>query len=136
MLGRELGAAVEIDTIQTGWQGWNPELVVRGFRIRERDVRDTVLELPEIRGIVSWTSLLTADVRLRELVIERPRLSVRRDAAGRFYVAGFAVDENRPDAGAGWTDWLLRQRLIAVRDAEILWSDELRGAPLLHLESV
>ena len=69
MLSRELGATVEIDTILTGWQGWNPELVVRGFRIRERrhgrgDAGQPLIELPEVRGVVSWTSLLTADLRL------------------------------------------------------------------------
>ena len=136
MLGRELGATVEIDTIQTGWQGWNPEFVVRGFRIRGQQVADTVLELPELRGIVSWTSLLTADLRMRELVVERPRLSVRRDAQGSFHVAGFALDDDRQDKHSRSTDWLLRQRSIVVRNAQLSWNDEFRGAPPLQLDDV
>src|SRR5687767_1608098 len=35
MLWRELGAPVELGTIPTGWHGWNPELVVQGFRVRD-----------------------------------------------------------------------------------------------------
>ena len=136
MLGRELDATVEIDTIQTGWHGWNPELLVRGFRIREDAQADPVLDLPEIRGIVSWTSLLVADLRMRELVIERPRLSIRRDASGRVHVAGVTLDDSRPEEGAGSMDWLLRQRLVVVHDAELLWNDEHRSAPPLHLNGV
>ena len=136
MLSRELDAIVEIDTIQTAWQGWNPQFVVRGFRVREANGQDPVLELPEVTGNVSWTSLVTADLRLRELVIDRPRLSVRRDAAGKVHVGGFALEAQRTPSSARSTDWLLRQRLIVVRDAELIWNDELRAAPPLHLGAV
>ena len=31
-----VGQPVEIDAIKTGWDGWNPKLEVRGFRVRDR----------------------------------------------------------------------------------------------------
>jgi uncharacterized protein YhdP len=31
MLTRELGRPVEIATLTTDWDGWNPKLVVQGF---------------------------------------------------------------------------------------------------------
>src|SRR5262245_34041732 len=33
-LSKRIGQPVEIDSIATGWDGWNPKLSVRGFRIR------------------------------------------------------------------------------------------------------
>ena len=38
--------------------------------------------------------------------------------------------------GGGFADWLLNQRKIEIRDATIVWIDELRGAPRLDLKSV
>ena len=140
MLSRELGANVEIDTIRTGWQGWNPEIVVGGFRVRSAaidagEAGQPQIELPEVRGVVSWTSLLTADLRFRELVIERPLLAARRDAAGRFHIAGLRVDPSQADA-PGLTDWLLRQPSIVVRDALLTWDDAFRNTPQLILDGV
>jgi uncharacterized protein (TIGR02099 family) len=138
ILSRELGATVEIDTIRTGWHGWNPELVVQGLRVRDPagSLAQPLIELPEVTGVVSWTSLLTADLRLHELTIDRPRLSLRRDAAGRLHIAGLEIDATPTDADSQFTDWLLRQRLIVVRDALLAWNDELRNAPQLLLDGV
>src|SRR5688572_10478025 len=140
MLSRELGANVEIDTIRTGWQGWNPEIVVSGFRVRSAateagDAGQPQIELPEVRGVVSWTSLLTADLRFRELVIERALLAARRDAAGRFHIAGLRVDASQAD-GPRLTNWLLRQPSIVIRDALLTWEDAFRNTPQLILDGV
>jgi len=39
-------------------------------------------------------------------------------------------------AGGGFSDWVLTQRQVLVRDATITWLDELRGAPKLELDKV
>jgi hypothetical protein len=59
----------------------NPKLVVEGLRIldRERAGAMPLVELPVVELVVSWTSLPLLDLRLKELVIERPRLAIRRD---------------------------------------------------------
>ena len=38
-LSRELGQPVEIDALETGWEGWNPKLGLTGFRVRDRAQR-------------------------------------------------------------------------------------------------
>jgi uncharacterized protein (TIGR02099 family) len=138
MLSRELGLPVEIDTIRTGWDGWNPALVVQGLRVRDPSGahRQPLIELPEVTGVVSWTSLLTADLRLNELTIDRPRLALRRDAAGRLHVGGLEIAPTKTGAGSRFSAWLLSQRLIVVRDALLTWNDEVRNAPQLVLDGV
>jgi len=137
-LSSHLGEAVEIDSIGTGWDGWNPKLSIRGLRIRDRaNPRDEpLLDLPRVDLIVAWTSLPLLEFRLRELVVDGPKLSIRRDATGALRIAGMAIDSERKSQDALVGDWLLRQREIVVSNALITWDDELRRAPQLVLDQV
>ena len=137
-LARQLGQPVAVDAIVAGWDGWNPKLAISGLAIRDRanPAAPPVLLLPKVDLVVAWTSILAMDLRLRELTIERPELAVRRDSAGRLHIAGVEIDPDAKVDDTRFTDWLLRQREINVRDALITWNDELRGAPPLVLEHV
>ena len=137
-LSARMGQTVEIDSIATGWDGWNPRLSIRGVHIRDRTgLRTTpLLELPRVDLIVAWTSLPLLELRLRELIVDGPRLSVRRDVQGRLRIAGIAIQPDQPADDSGLTDWLLRQREIVIQNALIIWDDELRNAPQLVLDHV
>ena len=137
-LSARLGEPVEIDAIETGWDGWNPKVSIRGLRIRERtgEGDEPLLDLPRVDLIVAWTSLPLLDFRLRELVLDGPKLSIRRDAAGRLRIAGLAIDPARRNEEGIVGDWLLRQREIVVSNALITWDDEMRKAPQLVLDQV
>jgi len=75
-MAKRIGQPVEIDALVTGWDGWNPKLSVQGFRVRARDAeRSVLLELPRVDLLVAWTSLPLLDLRLKELLIEGPRLA-------------------------------------------------------------
>ncbi len=138
MLSAQLRQPVEIGGIATGWDGWNPKLVLTNFRVRDRlGAGETPLvELPEVDVTLAWTSLPLMQLRLKQLVIERPRLAVRRDRAGVLHVAGLEFDPTLQSDDSPLTDWLLRQRRIIVRDALITWNDDLRNAPQLVLDRV
>src|SRR5580704_12723271 len=45
LLTHQLGQPVEADTLATGWDGWNPHLVVRGFRILDHPQGQPILAL-------------------------------------------------------------------------------------------
>ena len=137
-LSKQLGQPVEIDGLATGWDGWNPKLVIRGFRVRSGAgaVAAPLLDLPEVDLIVAWTSLPLLDLRLKRLVIERPRLAIRRDRGGMLHVAGMELDPGQMTDDRPLTDWLLRQPHIVVHDALVTWNDDLRNAPQLVLDQV
>jgi uncharacterized protein (TIGR02099 family) len=136
-LTHALGQPVSIESIAGDWDGWNPRLFIAGLAIRDRTQPSgpPVLLLPKVSMLVAWTSVLALDLRLKELSIERPELAIRRDAQGRFHVAGVEIDPHA-QADNPFTDWLLRQREIVVHDAHVSWTDELRGAPQLVLDHV
>jgi uncharacterized protein (TIGR02099 family) len=135
-LSRQIGQPVEIGSLATGWDGWNPRLDVKDFRIADRAGGGTVLSLPALHLTIAWTSLLFLDLRFKELLFEQPELSVRRDASGLLHVAGLAFDPHEPHADSQFVEWLLRQRRILVHNGAMVWSDEQMGAPPLELKRV
>lgn len=128
-----LGERVSIGRIATHWDGARPHLVLGEVVIQGRDGRPA-LTLGQIENSLSWWTLVTGRLQFHTIEITAPDLDVRRDAAGLLYVAGIPLREAPGDRG--FADWLLEQRRIVVRDARLRWLDELRGAPLLTLESV
>lgn len=137
-LTAQLGHPVAIEAITGGWDGWNPKLSITGLAIHDRanPTAAPVLLLPRVDLLVAWTSALVFDLRLTELSIERPELSVRRDLAGRLHIAGIEIDPEAAGDDSRFMDWLLRQRLVVVHDALLTWHDELRGAPPLVMDHV
>ncbi len=137
-LGQQLGQPVAIASIAGSWDGWNPKLSITGFAIRDgaNPAAPPVLLLPRVDLVVAWTSVLVLDLRLRELAIDSPELSVRRDTSGRLHVAGVEIDPDTQGNDTRFTDWLLRQREINVRNALLTWKDDLRDAPPLVLDHV
>ncbi len=136
-LTRAVGLQVRIGGLQADWDGLRPRLVVSDLRMHDRAGREALV-LPAVEPVVAWSTLLARELRLHTLSIERPRLTVRRDAGGAIHVAGVALQAAQ-DAGAGdgrLAGWILEQREIVIRDAEIDWVDEMRGAPPLALRAL
>jgi uncharacterized protein (TIGR02099 family) len=136
-LTRALGLPVTIGALRADWDGLHPRLEVTDLRIYDRDGREALV-LPSVEPVLGWASLLAGDLRLYSLAIEGPRLTVRRGTDGVLSLAGISLGA-RAGSGSGdgrVTDWILGQREIIVRNAEIEWVDELRGAPPLALRSL
>jgi uncharacterized protein (TIGR02099 family) len=126
-----IGQPVRIGGLSAGWYGLNPHIQLRDVRIFDRAGRE-VLTLPAIDNQLAWSSLLQGRLKVHSLAIENLRLQVRRDAEGALYVAGMKLGEG----DARFVRWALAQDEIVLRDAEIEWHDELRGAPPLALAAV
>ncbi|MEO8565410.1 MAG: YhdP family protein, partial [Betaproteobacteria bacterium] len=136
LLAAQIGQPVEIGSLATGWDGWNPRLDIGNLRITEPGAGVASVMLPDMRLTVAWDSLLFFELRLKQLSIDEPRLIVRRDATGMLHVAGMTLDLTEKPGEQGIVEWVLRQPRIVIRDAFIAWRDELRGAPQLTLEHV
>jgi len=132
-VSRTVGAPVQIGAIEAGWLGLRPQVSLFDVRIQDAQGRE-VLVLPVVDNVLAWRSLLVGGLRLHSLAIDRPRLSVRRDAAGALYVAGMKVSDTKGESRI--TDWILDQNEIVVRNAEIEWLDEKRAAPPLWLSGL
>src|SRR5262245_13534591 len=130
-----VGLPVRVGRIEAGWLGLRPQITLSDVRVYDAQGREALV-LPAIDNVIAWRSVLHGEVRLHRLVIDGPRLTVRRDAAGELYVAGLKVSRGGGGGGGAGLGWLGRQGDILVRDAEIEWRDERRGAPPLALSGL
>jgi uncharacterized protein (TIGR02099 family) len=129
-----IGLPVKVSAIEAGWLGLRPQITLTDVRIYDAQAREALV-LPSIHNVLAWRSLLARELRLHQLVIgDGLRIGVRRDPAGELYVAGLKLGRAEGSAGVG--GWLLGQSEIVVRNAEIEWRDEQRGAPPLVLSNL
>ncbi len=136
LLSNQIGQPVEIGALDTGWDGWNPRVDIRDFRLLDPDTRAAVVALPHVRMVVAWTSLPAFRLRLKELTLDGPQLAIRRDAAGMLHVAGVTIDPGANRDDGRLADWLLRQPSIVIHGAQFVWRDERAGARDLQLSGV
>ncbi|MBY0577479.1 MAG: TIGR02099 family protein [Burkholderiales bacterium] len=128
-----IGEKVAIGSIEADWMGVSPHLILRNVRILDESGQ-AALTLDRVENSLSWLTFLTGEIRFASLEIDQPRLGVRRDEQGRFYVAGIPMSQG--PANRGISDWLLRQDQVVIKDGFILWEDDMRGTPPLMLGSV
>ena len=122
---------VAIGRISGNWDGIRPELILQDVTVFDRAGRPA-LRLARVDHTLSWLSVVALEPRFHSIELHQPSLRVVRDRNGVISVAGVELKDH--EVGTGFSDWLLRQREIVVRDASIVWHDELRGTPPLPLE--
>jgi uncharacterized protein YhdP len=125
-----VGQPVEIGAIRARWYGLNPHVRLSDVRLYDSAGREA-LTLPAIDNRLSWSALVRGELKVHSLAIDDLRLQVRRDADGVLHVAGM-----KGSGDARFSRWLLAQDEIVLRNAEIQWHDELRGAPPLALSAL
>lgn len=132
-ISRSIGLPVKIGALATDWQGLRPRLSITDVRVYDNDGREALV-LPAVENVVAWRTLLAGQLRLHSFVIDGPTLSVRRATGGEVYVAGIRISGEKGEGKVA--DWILSQRQIVIRGAELEWLDERRKAPPLRLSAL
>ncbi len=131
---RATGLQVKVDRVSADWRGLRPRVELVNVRLYDAGGREALV-LPSVVNVIAWRSLLFLDLRLHSFEVDDLKLTVRRDAQGAISVGGIVLETGKPGDGR-MTDWVLGQREIVLRNAEIEWTDELRGAPPLRLSAL
>ena len=132
MISTAINRPVAVRRIEAHWAGLHPALTLEGFEIRDTRGR-TALGFDQVEAELSWSSLWHFQLRLARLELNTPSLLLRRDRTGRIFAAGLEITP-QPNAEEDFTDWLLVQDRIIIRDASVTWQDELRNAPPLEFK--
>ena len=130
-----LGLQLRIGAIEVRSGGWVPAFALRDVRLLDRDGR-VALRLARVVAAPSTASLLAFEPRFAQLLIDDPQLDIRRDAAGRLFVAGIDLEAAADPVDRDAIDWFFEQHEFVIRNGTLRWTDELRGAPPLQLAGV
>lgn len=138
-----LGVPVTIGAVRVRSGGWMPLIELDDVvlaALADGVTGGEALRLPRVSAALSARSLLGLELRFEQLHVQGAALEVRRDRAGRLFVAGIELVPPqvapRADEGSPALDWLLAQHEVAVRDGRVRWVDELRGAASVELTGV
>lgn len=129
-LADAISRPVAIRAIDADWRGLWPRLRIQGLDIRDQEGR-SALGFENVEVDVAWSSLWHLEPRFARLELIAPTLEIRRTAAGRLFVAGLEIDPQ--SQSGGFSDWLLEQDRVVIRNAAVTWYDEQRQAPPLML---
>ena len=138
-LSQATGRQVRIAVLSGNWQGLAPRLQLQGVHIANPQ-NGAALTLDRVAIQPSWWSLLAWEPLFSSVILDGPRVELLRTAEGRILLNGF--DLTAPAASAASknaeaqvsANWLLRQNLIQIRNANIGWQDLALGLPRLELQ--
>lgn len=134
-VSQAVGQPVLIGRIEADWDGVGPHLRLSDIRILNEQ-GETALALQRVDLVVSWMTFLVGELRLASLEVDKPELLVRRDAQGALQISGIPLTSQTQSSGTKFSNLLLQQSRIVVRDAQISWLDEKKAAPLLVFKDV
>lgn len=127
-----LGVPVRIGAISARSEGLVPSFTLTDVVLLDAQGREA-LRLPRVVGALSPRSLW--NLGFEQLDIEQPRLDIRRSADGHIHVAGLDLSRASGKDGRA-ADWFFSQTEFILKDGEVRWTDEQRGAPPVALSHV
>jgi uncharacterized protein YhdP len=134
-ISRTAGVPVEITTLSGDWRGLRPALTAGGITIFDADHKPA-LALENVSGSLSWWTLFSGRPSFHRLQIERPVVALSRDTQGNLFLAGIRLPKDDSSQGSGFSDWLLKQDGIVIREATVSWRDAQVGDNALILTRV
>lgn len=131
LISNAAGTPITIQSIAGAWEGVRPTLELKQVAVSDH-ANHPALKLDRIYGVLSWWSLLYGSIEFYRLEIDHPTLALRRDNAGKFYLAGIEIPQGGPNEDTELADWLLHQRSVVVNNATLSWQDaKVNGAILM-----
>jgi uncharacterized protein YhdP len=125
---RALGVSVRVGSVTASTSGMVPSFELKDVSLLDAQGR-VALSLPRIVVVVSPRSLWR--LGFEQVLVDQPKLDIRRLVDGRVTVAGLEVLTAGGGDSAG-LDWFFSQIEFVIQGGEVRWTDETRGnAPIL-----
>jgi uncharacterized protein (TIGR02099 family) len=134
LASKELGQQVKIETLNTSWRGYGPELVLGNVDLIDPETGLASLRVNEIHiGIGILDSLRNMAITVREISFYRSQLLIKRRSDGAVVLAGLEGMEG--GSGDSSAIFLLPFR-IGLKQSEIFWENQSIGAAPVRLTDV
>jgi uncharacterized protein (TIGR02099 family) len=129
---KRIGQKVTVGNIETGWDGISPHFVLKNIDLFDAENR-SAFHLNDAEANISWLSIPLLHPHLSNLVVNNPKITIRRMTDGNIYLAGVNLSgPSNPD----FANWLFSQRKVNIKNAQVIWLDDVRKAPPLSLKEL
>ena len=128
-----VGQTITLGRIDANWQGWHPAVRIQSIQVFDPQNKP-LLYLRDVKGELSWISVVLDELRLANLTITNQAFALRLDRNGTLWLAGIAL--NRNSQHPSFADWLLKQQHVQISHATLSWQNEQRPAPMLYIQEV
>lgn len=129
---KKLGQKITVGDIETGWDGISPHFSLKNIDLFDAENR-SAFHLNNAEANISWLSIPLLHPHLSNLVINQPEITIRRNTDGNIYLAGINLSgPSKPE----FANWLLSQREVSIKNAQVVWLDDLHKAPPLSLKQL
>lgn len=134
IVSEKIHAEFRIGKLAPHWLGFQPGIDVTDLTIRDRH-GVLALDVPHATATVSWRSLVTFELLLSSVIVDRPDVLIAREDDGVLTVAGVPVP-TRHTGNSAFTNWFMRQQAIVLRGGTLRWHDVTRDVPELALHDI
>lgn len=122
-LSEQIQRPVQIESIETGWDGLLAEMRAQGIHVRHEDGTQSTLRLRELQVSVDPLYLLGGGFRVEKTVVHGLTLEATRNADGTIRL-GDLVFADRDLTDSDTLGWLIRQGDTQIRAGQIVWRDQ------------
>jgi len=119
-----IGQQIHIATLDAAWYGLEPQLVLKGVQLLSEDRMKTHGYFQQARlGLNIWGSLTQGRFVPGAFTVEGARFVVIRHEDGHISIQGISKTNTSGDQVSFLEDWLFRQRVLDVKESEVVWRD-------------
>ena len=125
-----IGQQIEIATLDAAWYGMEPQLVLKGVQLLSDDRMDTVGYFQQARlGLDILSSAIDGRFRPGAFTIDGARFVLIRHEDGKISLEGFNDPGSSNDLAKNrlLEEWFFKQRLLDVKNSEIVWLDLMKS---------
>jgi uncharacterized protein (TIGR02099 family) len=134
-VGEMIDARVRVESIDAGWRGLGPGLILQGVALIDPQSNLPFLRFSEVEVTLNpWASLLTGTPQTGHLRLKGGRLNILRTAEGRLLVRGMSTSTTVPVASESGPvlAWLLSQSSLGLQATDIHFEDRTHKEPVLY----
>ncbi|HFE38695.1 MAG TPA: hypothetical protein ENK06_09830, partial [Gammaproteobacteria bacterium] len=125
-VSEQIGQQVEIATLDAGWYGVEPQLILKGVRLLSDDRMQIHGYFQQARlGIDLYSSALEGRLLPGAFTLEGARFVLVRQTDGNVSIEGLAnsTETENSENKHLLDEWLFKQRFLEVKNSEIVWID-------------
>lgn len=131
---------VQIGKLSAQWQGVVPQLQIEDLRLQNRQkegLQSQQLYIPSIVARLKWQSWWSRQFAFSYLRIEGLRLDLWRDAEQKIHLTEQSSEgSDNTEISRGFISWLELQERIELKNAQLVWHDQIRRSAPLKINHV